>query len=136
MTDFIMELRMRGNGASPLAKGGASLGSRFMPDLASRIFFATRFLSLLEIIRIKRCSISAIAFRCAVGSAVSRSRRSATSNAAKPTSSGATLTKATGGAARIPRMQRYRWESSVSLNPLDIYDLFRQGIGFDRLQGQ
>src|ERR1700730_11087772 len=35
------------------------------------------------------------------------------------TTSGATLTKATGGAARIPRMQRYRWESSVSLNPLD-----------------
>src|ERR1700724_4078595 len=34
------------------------------------------------------------------------------------TTSGATLTKATGGAARIPRMQRYRWESSVSLNPL------------------
>src|ERR1700730_6814221 len=34
--------------------------------------------------------------------------------------SGATLTKATGGAARIPRMQRYRWESSVSLNPLDM----------------
>jgi hypothetical protein len=30
------------------------------------------------------------------------------------------LAKATGGAARIPRMQRYRWESSVSLNPLDV----------------